>query len=78
LNEEQKSRLRTLRTGHLQTGKAYNLLDGLRWILQMECAEEAQRELFWWCQWASLSRIKEMVKVSRTLKESLASTRVVV
>lgn len=69
LDEEQKSRLRTLRTSHLQTGKAYNLLDGLRWILQMNAAEEAERELFWWCQWAARSRIKEMVKVSRTLRD---------
>ena len=68
LDEEQKSRLRTLRTSHLQTGKAYNLLDGLRWILQMNSAE-AERELFWWCQWATRSRIKEMVKVSRTLRD---------
>lgn len=69
LDEEQKSRLRTLRTSQLQTGKAYNLLDGLRWILQMNSAEEAERELFWWCQWATRSRIKEMVKVSRTLRD---------
>ena len=58
LNDEQKSRLRALRTGHLQTGKAYNLLDGLRWILQMESGEEAERELFWWCQWASPQPIR--------------------
>jgi transposase len=72
LNEEQKGRLRTLRTSHLQTGKAYNLLDGLRWILQMKSAEDAERELFWWCQWATRSRIKEMVKVSRTLRDHWA------
>lgn len=72
LKEEEKSRLRTLRTSHLQTGKAYNLLDGLRWILQMKSAEQAERELFWWCQWASRSRIKEMIKVSRTLKDHWA------
>jgi transposase len=72
LDEEQKSRLRTLRTSHLQTGKAYNLLDGLRWILQIERGEEAERELFWWCQWASRSRIKEMAKVSRTLQDHWA------
>lgn len=69
LQEEEKIRLRALRTSHLQTGKAYNLLDGLRWILQMKSAEEAERELFWWCQWASRSRIKEMVNVSRTLRD---------
>jgi transposase len=72
LDEEEKNRLRSLRTSHLQTGKAYNLLDGLRWILQMKSAEEAERELFWWCQWASRSRIKEMAKVSRTLRDHWA------
>ena len=69
LDDGEKSRLRQLRTSHLQTGKAYNLLDGLRSILQMAEAEAAERELFWWCQWASRSRIKEMVKVSRTLRD---------
>ena len=72
LNEEEKSRLRGLRTSHLQTGKAYNLLDSLRWILQMKSAEEAERELFWWCQWAGRSRIKEMVRVGKTLREHWA------
>jgi transposase len=69
LDEEQKKRLRAVRTSHLQTGKAYNLLDALRATLQMKSAEEAERELFWWCQWASRSRIKEMVKVSRTIQD---------
>jgi transposase len=69
LQEEEKTRLRALRTSHLQTGKAYNLLDSLRWILQMKSAEEAERELFWWCQWARRCQIKEMMKVGRTLKD---------
>jgi len=72
LNDEEKSRLRAVRTSHLQTGKAYNLLDSLRWILQMKSAEQAERELFWWCQWASRSRIKEIAKVSRTLQDHWA------
>jgi transposase len=72
LAEEEKSRLRTLRTSHLQTGKADNLLDGLRWILQMKSPEEAERELFCWCQWAQRSRVKEMVKLSRTLRDHWA------
>jgi transposase len=72
LDDQEKSRLRKLRTGHLQTGKAYNLLDGLRSILQRNSPEEAERDLFWWCEWATRSRIREMVKVSRTLRNHWA------
>lgn len=55
--------------GKLQTGKACNQVDALREILQEDDLELAKDLLAWWCGWVGRSRIPEMKKVARSVRE---------
>jgi len=66
--QERKTRQRVC-AGKLQTGKAFNHLDALRSIMKQTDSVAAERDLKWWCSWVGRSKIPEMKKVSRTIRE---------
>ena len=55
--------------GRLQTGKSFNHLDALRQIMKEPDAAVAERDLKWWCGWVGRSKIPEMKKVARTIRD---------
>lgn len=64
---ERRTRQRVC-AGRLQTGKAFNHLDALRQIMRQADPAAAERDLKWWCGWVGRSRIPEMKKAARTLR----------
>lgn len=66
--EQQQIRQRVC-SGQLQTGKAFNHVDALRSIMAQTDVQTAEADLKWWCGWVSRSRIPEMKKVARTIRE---------
>ena len=69
LTEEQRTTRRRVCAGKLQTGKAFNHLDALREIMKEPDAAVAERDLKWWCGWVGRSKIPEMKKAARTIRE---------
>jgi transposase len=69
LSEEEKAERARLCRGQLQTGKAWNHVDALRDIMKQRDAAAAERDLKWWCGWVSRSRIPEMKKVAKSIRE---------
>jgi transposase len=55
--------------GKLQTGKACNQVDALRDFLKETDADLAEELLRWWCGWVRRSRIPEMKRVARTIRD---------
>lgn len=69
LTEAQQAERQRLCAGKLQTGKAYNHLDALRTLMRQSDPAEAELALQWWCNWVARSKIPEMKKVARTIRE---------
>lgn len=70
LNAEQMAQLRRLRgCRKLKTARAYGYLVGFQDLLRAQCPKEAVAGLKWWCQWAMRSRLEEIKKVVRTIRE---------
>lgn len=69
LTEAQQAQRERLCAGQLQTGKAYNHLDALRTLMRQSDPAEAEFALKWWCGWVARSRIPEMKKVARTIRD---------
>ncbi len=66
--EERRIRERVL-GGRLQTGKAFNHLDALRTLMREPDATQAEKQLKWWLGWVGRSKIPEMKKAARTIRE---------
>lgn len=66
--EQQQIRQRVC-SGKLQTGKAFNHVDALRAIMAQTDVRAAEADLKWWCGWVARSRIPEMKKVARAIRE---------
>lgn len=69
LSEEELKIRQRICAGKLQTGKAFNHLDSLRDIMSQSDVEEATADLKWWLGWVGRSRIPEMKKAARTIRE---------
>lgn len=69
LTPEELAQREALCRGKLQTGKACNQVDALREILAENDHEADEEMLRWWCGWVRRSRIPEMVKVAKSIRE---------
>ena len=69
LTEAERKERRVLCSGKLQTGKAFNHLDALRDIMRQNNPKAAEKDLKWWCGWVSRSRIPEMAKACKTIRD---------
>jgi transposase len=69
LSEPEQAERQRLCAGKLQTGKAFNHLDALRTLMRQSDPAEAAHALKWWCGWVGRSRIPEMMKVAKTIRE---------
>lgn len=69
LTEEERRLRQRVCAGKLQTGKAFNHLDALRTIMKQPDPVAAEKDLKWWCSWVGRSKIPEMKKVSKTIRE---------
>jgi transposase len=68
LTEAERATRSRVCAGRLHTGKAFNHLDALRDIMKEPDPEAAARSLRWWCGWVGRSRIPEMKKAARTVR----------
>ncbi len=69
LSEEERATRRRVCAGKLQTGKAFNHLDALRQIMREPDAAVAERDLQWWCGWVGRSKIPEMKRAAKTIRD---------
>ena len=69
LTDEERATRSRVCAGKLQTGKAFNHLDALREIMKEPVPEIAERDLKWWCGWVGRSKIPEMKRAARTIRE---------
>ena len=69
LSESERVMRRRVCAGKLQTGKAFNHLDALRQIMREPKPGVAEKDLRWWCGWVGRSKIPEMKKAARTIRE---------
>lgn len=63
----QREQLRGCRK--LKTARAYGYLAGFQDLLQAECPRQAVAGLRWWCGWAMRSRLPEIKKVVKSIRE---------
>ena len=68
LTEAERRTRQRVCSGKLQTGKAFNQLDALRDIMKEPDPAVAERDLKWWCGWVGRSRIPEMKKAAKTIR----------
>jgi len=68
LSEAERRTRQRVCAGKLQTGKAFNQLDALRDIMKEPDPAVAERHLKWWCGWVGRSRIPEMKKAAKTIR----------
>lgn len=69
LTPEELAQREALCRGKLQTGKACYQVDALREISAENDHEADEEMLRWWCGWVRRSRIPEMVKVAKSIRE---------
>jgi len=69
LTEEERRLRQRVCAGKLQTGKAFNQLEPLRTIMKQPDPVAAEKDLKWWSSWVGRSKIPEMKKVSKTIRE---------
>ncbi|MCA1838183.1 MAG: ISL3 family transposase [Actinobacteria bacterium] len=69
LSEDQRQKRSELCKSKLQTAKAHCHLAAFQDLLKAENFEEAVGGLKWWYNWVCHSRIKEMIKVAKSIKE---------
>lgn len=69
LNATENTKLADLQRANRRIYRAYLLKEGLADILRRRQPGVAARELTRWCHWASRSRLKPFVKLSRTIKK---------
>ena len=69
LAPEQRQKRSELCKSKLQTAKAHGHLAAFQDLLKAKDPEEAVSGLKWWYNWVCHSRIKEMIKVAKSIKE---------
>jgi len=70
--ENQTKQLESLTKLNLKTARAYQIRLALRDIYEMANADKAEQALKKWYFWATHSRIEQIVKVAKTIKEHWA------
>lgn len=69
LNVAESAKLADLQRANRNIFRAYLLKEGLADVLRRRQPGVAARELARWCNWASRSKLKPFVKLSRTIKQ---------
>jgi len=69
LNVDERAKLADVQRANRNIFRAYLLKEGLADVLRRRQPGVAARELARWCNWASRSRLKPFVKLSRTIKQ---------